>query len=353
MIEKNYYKILGVGKEASPDEIKKAFRQLARKYHPDLNPNNKEFEEKFKEINEAFQVLGDEKKKDQYDQIGSSAFNSENNSGFNRHQPNFEDLFSDLGYDDLYNLFTGGNNTRRQDYEEGVDLRKDIEITLEEAFYDIKKTVEINVHQACENCNGTGAESKDTIECDKCNGTGKIKITKRQNFTQFLNIITCNKCGGIGKIALKHCSICNGKGKTLKNQNIEIKIPKGIISGQYLRLNGKGEPGKNAPSGDLYVVIHIKPHAEFKREDENLLLDKKIDLSTAIFGGTLEIQGIDKKIKLKIPAGTQSHAYFKIKKQGMSIIDSKKRGDLFVRINVDIPTLNKTKEKSFKTLFES
>ena len=352
MTEKNYYKILGVEKEASQDEIKKAFRRLARKYHPDVNHNNKESEEKFKEINEAFQVLGNEKKKEQYDSGGSSTFNHGNGGGFNSYESNFENLFSDLGYDDLYNLFTGGRSSRRGNYKEGADLRKDIEITLEDAFYGVKKTFEINIPKTCENCDGVGAESKDMRECDKCKGAGQINMTRRQGFTRFLNVVTCDKCGGIGKTALKYCSVCIGKGKIQKSENIEVKIPKGVSSGQYLKLEGKGEGGRNAAAGDLYVVIHIKPHSEFKREDENLFLDKKIDLSIAIFGGTLEIAGIDKKIKLKIPAGTQSHAHFKLKKQGMPFLESKKRGDLFVRINIDIPYLDKSKEKSFKNLFE-
>ena len=352
MAEKNYYKILGIGKESSSDEIKKAFRQLARKYHPDLNHNNKESEEKFKEINEAFQVLGNEKKKIQYDNLGSSAFSSQEMNGFDSQRPDFEDLFSDFGFGDIFNIFNRGRDNERGDYLEGVDLRYNIEITLEEAFYGVKKTFEIPVHETCNKCKGLGAEERYLKECDKCNGAGKIKILRRQGFTQFVSVSHCDKCNGYGKIATKYCDSCKGKGKIEKNQKIELKIPKGVNSGQYMRIEGKGELGINAPPGDLYVVIHIKPHPEFKREDENLFLDKRIDLITAIFGESTEIQGIDKKIKLKIPAGTESHTHFRLAKQGMSFIDSKKRGDLFVRIIVDIPKLDKDKEKIFKNLFE-
>ena len=353
MAEKDYYKILGVEKNASPDKIKKAFRQLARKYHPDLNHNNQESEEKFKEINEAFQVLGDEKKKEQYDQVGSSAFNHENFSGFNNYETNFEDLFSDFGFGDIFNILNRGRNNSRDDYLEGADLRYTLEITLEEAFYGVKKTFEIPIHETCNKCKGYGAEEVYLKECDKCNGSGNIKILRRQGFNQFVSVSHCNKCNGYGKIATKYCDNCKGKGKIEKNQMIEIKIPMGVNSGQYIRIEGKGESGRNAPPGDLYVVIHIKPHPKFKREDDNLFLDKKIDLSLAIFGGTLEIQGIDKKIKLKIPAGTQSHLHFKLRKQGMPILESRKRGDLFVKIILDIPKLNKDKEKIFKKLIES
>ena len=352
MAEKDYYKILGIEKNASQEEIKKAFRQFARKYHPDVNQGNKDAEEKFKEINEAFQVLGDEKKKVQYDNLGSSAFSSQEMNSFYSQRPDFEDLFSDFGFGDIFNILNRGRYNKTEDYLEGADLRYDLEITLEEAFYGIKKTFEIPVHEICNKCKGLGAEERYLKECDKCNGSGKIKILRRQGFTQFVSVSHCDKCNGHGKIATKYCDNCKGKGKIEKNQMIEIKIPKGVNSGQYMRIEGKGELGRNAPPGDLYVVIHIKTPPEFKREDENLFLDKRIDLITAIFGGSTEIQGIDKKIKLKIPAGTQSHIHFKLVKQGMTFIDSKKRGDLFVRIIVDIPKLNKDKEKIFKNLFE-
>ncbi len=352
MAEKDYYKILGIEKNASQEEIKKAFRQFARKYHPDVNQGNKDAEEKFKEINEAFQVLGDEKKKVQYDNLGSSAFSSQEKNGFYSQRPDFEDLFSDFGFGDIFNIFNKGRYNKTEDYLEGADLRYDLEITLEEAFYGVKKTFEIPIHEICNKCKGLGAEEKYLKECDKCDGSGKIKILRRQGFTQFVSLSRCDKCNGHGKIATKYCDNCKGKGKIEKNQMIEIKIPKGVNSGQYMRIEGKGELGRNAPSGDLYVVIHIKPHPEFKREDENLFLDKRIDLITAIFGGSIEIQGIDKKIKLNIHSGTESHTTLRLAKQGMTFIDSKKRGDLFVRIIVDIPKLNKDKEKIFKNLFE-
>ena len=352
MAEKDYYKILGVEKNASQEEIKKAFRQLARKYHPDVNQGNKNAEEKFKEINEAFQVLGNEKKKVQYDNLGSSAFSSQEMNGFGSQRPDFEDLFSDFGFGDIFNIFNRGRDDEGEGYLEGADLRYNIEITLEEAFYGVKKTFEIPVHETCSKCKGLGAEERDLKECDRCNGQGKIKILRRQGFTQFVSVSHCDKCNGYGKIATKYCDSCKGKGKIEKNQKIELKIPRGVNSGQYLRIEGKGEPGRNAPSGDLYVIIHIKKHNEFKREEENLFLDKRIGLITAIFGGSIEIQGIDKKIKLKIPAGTESHIPFRLAKQGMTFIDSKKRGDLFVRIIVDIPKLDKDKEKIFKKLIE-
>lgn len=342
MAEKDYYKILGISKESSQDEIKKAFRQLARKYHPDVNQGNKEAEEKFKEVNEAFQILSNPQKKVQYDQYGSSAFSAEDISGFRSQRFNFDDLFGDFGFGDIFDIFSG--RLQGEDYEEGVDLRYDLEITLDEAFFGIKRTIEIPIYEICRKCNGSGAEEKYLRECDRCNGNGQIRMVKKQGFTQFVTVTSCDKCHGSGKIATKYCEVCKGKGRTEKIQKIEVKIPKGINSGQYLRIEGKGEMGRNAPSGDLYIVIHIKKHPTFRREEENLFLDKGIDLTTAIFGGAIDIEGIDRKIKLKIPAGTQSHSTFRLEKQGMPFINSSKRGDLFVKLIVWIPKLEKDKE---------
>jgi molecular chaperone DnaJ len=351
MAKKDYYQILGISKESSQEEIKKAFRQLARKHHPDLNQGNKEAEEKFKEINEAFQILSNPQKKVQYDQYGSSTFSSEDIAGFRNQRFNFDDLFSNFGFDDIFGMFSEGKR-QREDYEEGVDLRYDLEITLEEAFSGIKKTIEIPVHEICKKCKGLGAEEKDLKECDKCHGTGELRRVRRQGFTHFVSVSPCDKCKGLGKIITKDCETCKGKGKTEKIQKIKFNIPKGISSGQYLRIEGKGEPGKNAPSGDLYIVIHIKKHPIFKREEENLFLDKTLSLTTAIFGDEIEIPGIDKKIKLKIPAGTQSHASFRLESQGMPFINSRKRGDLFVKITVNIPNISSDKKKFFKEILD-
>lgn len=351
MATKDYYKLLGINKEASSEEIKKAFRQLARKYHPDVNPGDKEAEEKFKEINEAFQVLGNAEKKQQYDQYGSSTFSAEDLRGFRSQNFNFEDLFSDFGFGDIFDIFNHARRPR-EDYKEGADLRYDLDITLEEAFLGIKKTIEIPIREICKKCKGLGAEEKYLKECDVCHGTGQIRNVRRRGFAQFISVAPCDKCHGAGRIATKYCEVCKGEGETEKIQKIEVKIPKGIDNGQYLRIAGKGEPGKNAPSGDLYIVTNIKKHPVFKREEENLFIDKKIDLATAIFGGKIEIQGIDRKIKLKIPAGTQSQTPFRLKKQGMPFVNSREIGDLFVRVIVDIPKLNSDKENLFRKIID-
>ncbi|MGV8151666.1 MAG: molecular chaperone DnaJ [Candidatus Nanoarchaeia archaeon] len=352
MAEKDYYSILGISKEATPEEIKKAFKQLARKYHPDVNPSNKEAEDKFKEINEAFQVLGNPEKKKQYDSYGNSAFSQQDLNGFRNRGFNFDDLFSDFGFGDIFDMFNS-RDREENNYQEGEDLRYDLEINLEEAFFGTKKTIEILVNNICKKCSGLGAEEKYLKQCDKCNGTGKIRSVKRQGFTQFVSVSNCDKCKGAGKIASRYCEECKGKGKIQKKEKITIKIPKGIESSQYIRIKGKGEPGLNAPSGDLYVVVHIKEHELFKREAENLFLEQKISLLNAVFGGEIEITGIDrKKLKIKIPSGTQSHTPFRLEGQGMPSLSSKQRGDLFLRIIVDIPKLSKEKEKSFRSFLD-
>ncbi len=351
MAHKDYYKILGVEKSASPDEIKKAFRQLARKYHPDVNPGNKEAEEKFKEMNEAFQVLGNDEKKKQYDQHGNSAFNQDDLRNYRNQNFNFDDLFGGGGFGDLFNMFSGRDEDS-EDYEEGEDLRFDMEISLEEAFSGIKKEIELDIQQVCKNCDGKGAESKNMKECSTCQGSGKVKTIKRQGYTQYVSVSPCRECKGRGKIISKVCDICHGQGKVKERQKIDINIPKGISHGQYLKIPGKGHLGRNAPSGDLYIVVHIKTHTVFKREDSDLFCDKKIDLITAISGGKIDISAIDKKLKIKIPAGTQSHTHFRLAGQGMPMVNSRSRGDLFVNVIVDIPKLDKKKEKKLKEILD-
>ncbi len=294
MPEKDYYKILGIGKNASQDEIKKAFRQLARKHHPDVNPGNKEAEEKFKEINEAFQVLGNSEKRKQYDQFGSSGFKPQDFSGFR--WPSFDDLFSDFGFGDIFDIFSGARGARER---EGADLRYDIEISLEDVFNGLTTKIEIPHFAKCSTCNGTGAKPGFLKECSECEGVGEIRRMQRNMFANIINVIPCMKCRGTGKIATKLCETCNGEGKIKKIKKIEVKIPKGIDDGQYLRIADGGELGENGgPPGDLYIVVNIKEHKIFERRESDLFCNTTIDLSTAILGGKIKIPTIDGKAKL-------------------------------------------------------
>jgi molecular chaperone DnaJ len=347
MAKKDYYEVLGIKRNASEDEIKKAFRNLAKKYHPDIN-KDKNAEEKFKEINEAFQVLSDKQKRAQYDQFGHSAFKPEDFAGFRDF--NFEEIFRNFGFDDFFGDF--GFKTTKQRKRKGQDMRYDLEISLEEAFDGITKKIEIEGFAKCEKCHGTGSKHGHTKKCDECDGKGEIKRIQRIAFTQIVNIVTCRRCHGDGMISTKDCENCDGEGRIAKLKKIEIKIPKGIEDEQYLRVTGEGHFSEDNIPGDLFVVVHIKDHEIFERNKENLFCKTLIDLGTAIFGGEIEIPTITGKARLKIPSGTQSNTIFRLKGQGMYYFDSNRRGDQLVNIIVKIPDkLSKKQQGILKEIF--
>lgn len=349
MVKKDYYEILGVNRDASTDEIKRAFRQLARKYHPDVNPGNKEAEEKFKEINEAFQVLSDQQKRAQYDQFGHAAFKPEDFAGFRGFS--FDDLFRNFGFGDIFDAFSRFGERERA--REGADLRYDIKILLNDAFNGLTHKIEVPHFVECDICKGTGAKPGFLKDCKDCNGTGEIRRVQRSIFVQVVNISPCSKCNGSGKIATKSCETCNGIGRIKKIEKIEVKIPKGIDDGQYLRISGKGEPGDNGGQpGDLYVVVNIKEHEIFERHESDLFCKTTIDLGTAIFGGEIEVPTLSGKAKLKIPPRTQSYTVFRLKGQGMYHFNSNKKGDQLVKVIVKIPEkLSKQQEELLKESF--
>ncbi len=347
---KDYYKVLGVDKNASQEEIKKAFRKMARKYHPDIA--GKEGEEKFKEANEAFQVLSNPQKKAQYDQYGNESFKSGDfTGGFGN--VNFEDLFRDSGFGDIFNIFSGGRRTRRNGPKPGSDLRYDLDISFEQAFSGLTTKIEIPVYVACKACKGTGSKDGILKTCPVCGGTGEVKKVQRTPFGQTVFITTCDKCKGLGKIISEKCEKCNGTGRVKENKKIEIEIPEGVDEDSYLRVAGQGEAGFNGgPTGDLYVVIHIKPHKIFERRGSDLFCRMTINLSKAIFGGEIEVPTISGTAKLKLPKGTQSHTIFRLKGQGMPDIHFHKRGDEFVKIIVEIPkNLSGEHEPALKKIF--
>jgi molecular chaperone DnaJ len=346
MAKKDYYEILGINKNASQDEIKKAFRNLAKKYHPDIN-KDKNAEEKFKEANEAFQVLSDDKKRSQYDQFGHNAFRPEDFQGFRDF--NFDDLFRNFGFEDL---FEGFGFNEKQKKKKGQDIRYDLEISLEDAFNGINKKIEIESFAICDKCNGTGSKHGHVKKCDECDGKGEVRRIQRIAFAQIVNIVTCRKCHGQGEISTRDCSSCDGEGKIAKLKKIDIKIPKGIDNEQYLRVSNEGYLSENNIPGDLFVVVHIKDHEIFERNKENLYCKTVIDLGTAIIGGEIEVPTITGKAKLKIPEGTQSHTIFRLKGQGMHFLESNKRGDQLVNIIIKIPEkLNKKQNELLKEIF--
>ncbi|MDI6719313.1 MAG: molecular chaperone DnaJ [Methanomicrobiales archaeon] len=334
MDKRDYYEVLGLSRGASQDEIKRAFRQLARKYHPDVNPNDKEAEERFKEINEAFQVLSDREKRAQYDQFGHAAFKPGDFAGFRT--SSFEDLFRDFGFGDIFNVFGGGGRASRA--RDGADLRYDVEITLAEAYSGLTRSFEIPHSAECTTCRGVGAVPEHMRDCPACQGSGQIRRVQRSAFGQMVNIATCSRCGGRGKIIEKPCRTCGGTGRIQKTKKIRITIPSGVDDGQYLRIAGEGEPGeRGGVPGDLYVVVHVQEHEIFERHGADLFCKTVLPLSTAIFGGEIEVPTITGKATLKIPPGTQSHTVFRLNGQGMPHIDSKERGDELVKIVVEIP----------------
>ncbi|WP_321508585.1 molecular chaperone DnaJ [uncultured Methanoregula sp.] len=341
MAKEDYYEILGVKRDASPDDLKKAFRHLARKYHPDLNKGSKEAEEKFKEINEAYQVLSDPQKKAQYDQVGHAEFRPGDSASYT--PPSYDDLFRDFGLGDIFDAFSGGSRKTRR--RAGADLRYDLEISLGDAFYGTKNTVAVPHQFECTTCQGTGAQPGSVRNCPTCRGTGEIRSSRNVSGRMMTNVALCPDCGGSGKIIDKPCITCHGRGLLQKTRTIEITIPRGVEDGQFLRIAGEGEPGENqGPPGDLYAVVHVKKHDIFERQGADLYTTAIVGLPTALLGGEISVPTLTGSALLKIPRGTQSHTLFRLRGQGMPSKNSDNRGDLLVKVIVKIP-LNLTNKQ--------
>jgi len=343
--KRDYYDILGLSKSASKDEIKKAYRTTAFKYHPDKNPGDKVAEEKFKEASEAYSVLSDDKKKTNYDQFGHAAF--ESGGGGGQGFGGFDtSSFSDI-FEDFFSDFTGGSrsSSRRSSSNRGNDLRYDLSISLEEAYKGLDKKINYTTYKKCSSCKGSGAEpGSKPITCDYCDGRGKI----RSNQGFFTIQQTCPQCNGYGETISKACSTCRGNGKTQSNENVSVKIPKGVDDGTRIRLAGKGEAGtRGGATGDLYLFINVKSHELFKRSDENLFFECPISIADAALGITIEIPTIDGgKAKIKIPEGTQTGKQFRLRGKGMPYMRGSGNGDLYVQINTEVPiSLNREQKE--------
>ncbi len=353
MANKDYYSILGVEKGASDEELKKSYRKLAMKYHPDRNQGDKEAEEKFKDINEAYQVLSDPQKKAQYDQFGTTDFSG----GFGG-AGGFD--FSGMGgFEDIFDSFFGGgfsSRKRRNGPERGADLEYTLNLTFEEAVFGIEKEISISKNEKCETCDGSGAKPGTSSKtCDKCGGSGQVRSQRNTPLGSFVTTNTCDKCRGTGNVIENPCSTCHGKGTTRKNKKIKINIPAGVDTGNVLPLRGQGEPGKNGgPNGDLYINIRVTPHKFFTRKGFDIYIEEHISFAKATLGTEIKVATIDGDVKYTVPSGTQPGTVFRLKGKGVPRVNSHGRGDQYVKLIVDVPkSLNEKQKEALLAFMEA
>jgi len=348
LTKRDYYEVLGIKKDATSEEIKKTYRKLALKYHPDRNSSDTNSENKFKEINEAYQVLSNPEKRARYDQFGTA----EGMGGFDSQGGGFSD-FGDFG--DIFDSFFGTRGRRSErgaHSQKGANLRYNLEISFEDAAFGKETKIEVPSWENCSICKGSGAKPGTSPQtCPDCHGTGEIKSNQNTMFGQFVNIKTCSRCAGEGKIIKDACNHCNGTGKVKKNKIVKVQIPAGVDTGHRLRISEMGEPGeRGGPSGDLYIVLYVKPHKIFKRNGIDISSTHSISFIKAALGGTTKVTTLEENANIKIPAGTQSNNTFRLRGKGIFKIGTKQRGDQYVKIVVDIP--KKLSDEQKKLLYE-
>ena len=323
--KRDYYEILSVTRDASGEEIKRAYRKLAVKYHPDKNPDDPHAEDKFKELGEAYDVLADEQKRAAYDRYGHAAFAQGGRAG------GFHDPF-----DIFREVFGGGGGGQADGSQRGSDLRYDMQITLEEAAFGVEKEIEVRKLDTCDKCDGSGASpGSRAVTCPTCRGRGQVVSSR--GFFQVSQ--TCPHCRGLGEVIEKPCEKCGGEGRVEKTSRIKIKIPAGIAHGSRLRSGRNGEAGvRGGSQGDLYIVIHVKEHKIFQREDDNLFCEVPISFAIAALGGEVPVPSLEGKATLRVPAGTQSGQSFRLRGKGIAHVNSRERGDLYARLLVEVPS---------------
>ena len=344
--KRDYYEVLGVDKSASEDDIKKAYRKLAKQCHPDLHPGDKECEERFKELNEAAQVLGDPEKRRKYDQFGHAAFDP--NAGFGGGGGGFSgfgdfggfggfgDIFGDLG--DIFG-FGGGAGRQANAPRRGESIRVGVTLSFEEAAFGCKKEVSVSRVEECPDCRGSGCAAGTTAEtCPDCHGTGSVRTTKRTPFGMVQSTGPCSKCGGTGKIIRTPCPTCRGKGAVRRNKKVTVNIPAGIDDGQSVSLKGQGSAGANGgPAGDLLVTVAVRESDKFERDGANVLSEASISFAQAALGADIQVDTIDGPVKLTIPEGTQPGAVFRLRGKGIPFLRGGGRGDQYVTVTVAVP----------------
>jgi molecular chaperone DnaJ len=332
---RDYYDILGVSKDATEDEIKSAYRNLAKKYHPDLNPGDEEAENNFKEAAEAYEILSDPSKRRRYDLLGHDGVKGQA-GGYSQGYGGFEDIFGDI-----FDIFGGGFSTSstRNGPIRGADLRYDLNLSFEEAVFGVEKEIEIRRHEDCETCEGTGVEpgsSKET--CTKCNGTGEVRYAQQSPFGQIVRVATCDECGGTGEVIIDKCKECTGTGRKIKTKKIKVKVPAGVDTGSIISLRGEGEMGQRGGSpGDLFVFIKVEEHELFKREGNNIYFTLPISFTDAALGAEIEVPTLEGIIEYDIPQGTQTGTRFKLKNKGVPNVKGIGKGDLYFTVEVQVP----------------
>ncbi|MFC4161365.1 molecular chaperone DnaJ [Chitinimonas lacunae] len=347
MAKRDFYEILGVNRDASEEDIKKSYRKLAMKYHPDRNPDSKEAEEKFKEAKEAYEVLTDSQKRAAYDQYGHAGVDPQAGMGGGAGFGGFADAFGDIFGD----IFGGGGRGGRSNVYRGSDLRYNLEISLEEAARGTNTKIKIPTHTECETCHGSGAKpGTEPKTCGTCHGHGQVRI--QQGFFSLQQ--TCPTCHGAGKVVPDPCRDCHGAGRVKTHKTLEVKIPAGVDENDRIRLSGEGEPGVNGgPAGDLYVVVHIKPHPVFQRDASDLHCEMPISFATAALGGEIEIPTLDGVAKIKVPAETQTGQVFRLRGKGIKGLRSAISGDLMCHVVIETPINLTDRQKELLREFEN
>ncbi len=347
--KQDYYELLGVDRNADESELKRAYRKMAMKYHPDRNPDDTEAESKFKEVNEAYEVLSDKEKRNLYDQFGHAGVNQNMGGGGGYGGAGFG------GFEDIINEMFGGGfgggfggQSRRQGPRKGQDLRVDITLTFEEAAFGKKQTIEFYRTEDCPTCDGDGAEpGTSTHTCSKCNGTGEMRVAQRSLFGETISVRACDACNGKGKTFDKPCHTCKGKGRVKKKRTIEVDIPAGVFNGAQMSLRSEADLGqKGGPRGDVMVVIRVQPHEEFQRDGNDIFLEMPISYAQAVLGDEVGVPTLDGKVQFKIPAGTPSGKQFRLKGKGVPVLNGYGRGDQYVRVFVEVPKNLNGKQKS-------
>ena len=350
MAKRDYYEVLGVGRDAGKDEIKKAYRKLAMQYHPDRNPGDSEAEHRFKEVGEAYEVLRDDQKRAAYDRFGHQAFEAGGGAGAGGFRAGGFGGFADI-FDEMFGDMMGGRRGRRGQMR-GADLRYVLEISLAEAFSGAQKQIRVPTLVKCDACEGSGAEpGSQPTTCTTCDGAGRVRA--QQGF--FTIERTCPACGGAGRVVENPCSACQGAGRLQRERSLQVQIPEGVEDGTRIRLAGEGEAGVHgAPPGDLYIFLAIKPHRLFQRDGANIYCKVPIPMTTAALGGHIEVPVIDgSRARVNVPAGTQAGQQFRLRDKGMPVMRSHARGDMYVQVTVETPVHLTKRQKELLKEFET